>query len=193
VFELRSLGTRERAGPLSIGIDPGVRNIGFCCLNQETLEIEYWACLDLGPVEKKQSSAVTVKKLLDKMDTLPDWIRARASMVTLEWQAQNRYMPQTPVFIALMSWWYLKCPGIKVEAVQPVAKFKMTKPEHKVLVKECVPRTDILRYRAIKQRAVEITMKILTTESLECSLEWFKGQKKKDDLSDAFLTALVGV
>ena len=174
-------------------MDPGIRNIGIAAINQESLEIEYWACLDLGPVEKKQSSAVTVKKLLDKMDTLPDWVRDRASVVNIEWQAQNRYMPQTPVFIALISWWYLKRPGIKVEALQPVCKFKMNKPEHKLLVKECVPRTDILRYRAIKQRAVDLTMKILTTESLDCAHDWFKVQKKKDDLSDAFLTALAGV
>lgn len=193
VYEHRGSATGTRTESLIIGMDPGIRNIGFAAINQETLEVEYWACLDLGPAEKKQSSTTTVKKLLDKMDTLPDWVRNRASSVNIEFQAQNRHMPQTPVFIALISWWYMKRPGIKVEAIQPVSKFKMTTMEHKMIVKECVPRTDVLRYRAIKQRAVEITSKILAMECQVDAFDWFKVQKKKDDLSDAFLSALQGV
>jgi hypothetical protein len=127
------------------------------------------------------------------MDLLPARIRDRAGVVNIEFQQQTRGLPQTPVYIALIAWWHMRRPNIAINCIQPVMKFKLSKPEHKAVVKECVPRTDVLRYRAIKQRAVEITSRILVCESLECASEFFRSQKKKDDLSDSFLTALAAL
>ena len=154
--------------------------------------VEYWQCMDLGPPIKKESSAALVHRLIDALDAMPEQVVERTTRVYIEAQKLHRHVPTAPVLIGLVSWWYMK-KGIRVEIVHPQSKFKFQLAEHKLAVKECAPRNDITKYRACKQHAVAITLKLLQMESEVDAITFFSQNRKKDDLADAFLLAIGGL
>lgn len=91
--------------------------------------------------------------------------------------------------MALITWWYEKY-KLKVQLMTGGMKFSLSLAEHRNVVTSVLPRKDIQKYRAMKQHAVAVTLKILTHEEETNALTFFKTQKKKDDLSDAYLMCL---
>jgi Poxvirus A22 protein len=161
-----------------LSIDCGLKNMGVCLLHTENnVNIELWKVFDI--------SMTDAKKLRTDLQT--HFGGALFDVVAIEQQpCTNFKMTKLQHYLEM----YFACthPQAKITIVSPRSRLSHMQKQSWWPQGEDLPKT----YRERKKASVKATELFLCHhQNLSKSLEYFQSHAKKDDLSDAFLQALV--
>lgn len=188
------------------GIDIGITTMSTCYINKENNEVVGWFLDNLldfqqdPPIGKRGKPLApqkpSITELLDMtiltfnrhLEELND---VHLERVTIECQPHMKNPRFKDLSVALAMYYKLQFPQTEVKMVLPESKFRSQTNPRYWLVEwgEKVPKS----YMARKRASVKMAIHILMVESDMEAAAFLERQKKKDDLSDSYLLALLGI
>jgi hypothetical protein len=183
-----------------LSFDIGIKNLAYCILYQnddKSITIEKWDNIQLLENDEKCKgfplNEIT-KRMYNKLNT--ELSNYDITEVLLENQPclKNPVMKSIQMIIYGFFNYQSVLLGRKIENIKLINasnKLKVGKDFHEINNKECITKIKN-KYTRNKKLAIEYTNWILINRvnNYEELLEYFNNNKKKDDLSDAFLQGL---
>ena len=183
-----------------LSFDIGIKNLAYCILYQnddKSITIEKWDNIQLLENDEKCKgfplNEIT-KSMYNKLNT--ELSNYDITEVLLENQPclKNPVMKSIQMIIYGFFNYQSVLLGRKIENIKLINasnKLKVGKDFHEINNKECITKIKN-KYTRNKKLAIEYTNWILINRvnNYEELLEYFNNNKKKDDLSDAFLQGL---
>lgn len=153
-----------------LSIDVGIRNLGMCLIDTTNLKIKNW---DASGIPPQHSDGIFVS--LKKHFRDRPWV-LEASKVIIEKQPdKNRTMKSVENFIHA----YFLCNDTDVQLYD--ARFK---------IPDVVGPGKAMYVKRKRESVIRCTEFLKESGNEEQWLEWFRAQKKKDDLADTVMQAL---
>ncbi len=182
-----------------VGIDVGIKNLAICCLDFSDIqhtEIVQWHLLDvLG--ENKNATKTSIEECTNcMMDALQqiDWLNTleETDKIAIEAQPAGRMATGNikckVLSHCIQSFFYLNTKAT-VTFVNPKTKIgQQVLKEFSGNTMEGGDENVKKRYQIHKKASIQIVKNIVQTTKWQ---EWFNRLKKKDDVADAYLLALV--